>query len=176
MTEDPPSRPQNPALTLDLIFQDKLWLEAVPDLERLVRQAVEATFGDDQSWAHLPSLPKYPIEVSFCFAGDDFVRDLNRDYRDKDKPTNVLSFPSGFDDIKGDFPAVHVGDVVLARGVVLGEAKDQKKEITDHTSHLVIHGLLHLLGFDHEEDEAATEMEALEIKILDRLGILNPYG
>ena len=94
---------------------------------------------------------------------------------DLDKPTNVLSFPSGFAEASKDGTSFHLGDIVLAFGVVKREAFKQQKSFADHTSHLVLHGLLHLLGFDHEAPEEAKDMEALEINLLKTFGIRNPY-
>jgi len=105
-------------------------------------------------------------EVSVVLADDAFVQNLNRDYRGKDKPTNVLSFPQ-------DAPML--GDIVLAYETVVREAGEQDKSFDAHFSHLLIHGLLHLLGHDHEEDEEAEEMEALEVEILEKIGVKNPY-
>lgn len=105
-------------------------------------------------------------ECSVVLAGDDFVRELNRDYRGKDKPTNVLSFPQ-------DLPMM--GDIIFAHETVLREAGEQGKSFDDHLSHLTVHGALHLLGFDHIDDDEAVEMEALEIVILKGMGVKNPY-
>ena len=106
--------------------------------------------------------------LTIALADDRRVRALNARDRRKDKPTNVLSYPSG----ERDF----LGDVVLARQTVWREAKSQGKTAADHLSHLVVHGTLHLLGYDHETSEADAErMEALERRILAKLGIADPY-
>jgi probable rRNA maturation factor len=101
-------------------------------------------------------------------------RRLNRTWRGKDKPTNVLSFPAGGEAGPRDAPRL-LGDVVLAGGVVAAEAEAQGKRLSAHLTHLVVHGVLHLLGHDHERDRDAERMEALEIRILRRLGVANPY-
>ena len=98
------------------------------------------------------------------------VRDLNARFRDKDKPTNVLSFPAP------ESAAPHLGDVVLAYGVCAAEAEAQGKTLSDHLSHLVVHGVLHLLGRDHEDDAEAEEMEAEEREILAGIGVADPYA
>ena len=93
---------------------------------------------------------------------------LNQSYRDKDKPTNVLSF--GYEDIEG-----YLGDLVICMPIVEREANEQDKSLEDHFAHMVVHGTLHLLCYDHENDADAEEMEALERKILNKLAIANPY-
>ena len=95
------------------------------------------------------------------------MRALNRDFRGKDKPTNVLSFPGG-----GDYR----GDIAIAYGVTRREAKAAGKSFADHATHLVVHGVLHLAGHDHERPKDAKVMEPLEVKILARLGIADPLG
>lgn len=105
-------------------------------------------------------------EVSVVLSNDEFVQELNRDYRGKDKPTNVLSFPNE--------PPM-LGDIVLAIETIENEAISQKKTFEDHLTHLLVHGCLHLLGHDHIEDDEAEEMESLEIEILEQMGIKNPY-
>lgn len=175
MPEDPSSPAPEADLTLDIILQDRLWLEDLPDLEVLVKRAVESALREESVWGHFKPLRNFSLEVSFCFAGNEFVQDLNANFRDKDKPTNVLSFPSSNGDFPKGAPTIHLGDVVLARGVIEEEALKQGKTISDHTMHLVLHGLLHLLGFDHDDDAGALEMEALETKLLKTFGIANPY-
>ena len=97
------------------------------------------------------------------------MRDLNHVFRGKDKPTNVLSFPAAANDED------HAGDIALAYGVTRAEAKAAGKSIAAHASHLVVHGVLHLAGFDHEKNHDAKKMEKLEVKILAQLGIADPY-
>ena len=107
--------------------------------------------------------------VSIVLADNDFVQNLNRQYRHKDKPTNVLSFPAE------NNPDGAIGDIILAHETIEQEATVQNKSFKDHVMHMLIHGCLHLLGFDHETDEEAKEMESLEIEALTRLNIKNPY-
>jgi len=116
-------------------------------------------------------------EACVVLADDAVLRSLNRDYRGKDAPTNVLSFPfqrlPGSD---GNGEPRHLGDVVLAAETVLSEAAEQGIAPVHHVQHLVVHGLLHLLGFDHDSDASADDMERLEAEILATLGIANPYA
>lgn len=134
---------------------DAAWAKALPGVERLVRKAARAAAGSRKR------------SLTIALADDRRVRVLNARDRKKDKPTNVLSYPSG----ERDF----LGDVVLARQTVWREARQQKKTPAAHVSHLVVHGTLHLLGYDHENDAEAERMEALERRILARLGIADPY-
>ena len=107
--------------------------------------------------------------LTVLLASDRKVKHLNRDFRGKDKPTNVLSFPAAAN------REGYRGDVALALGVVRREAKAARKTVGDHAAHLVVHGVLHLAGFDHIKAKEAEMMETLEIRILRRLGIANPY-
>lgn len=115
-----------------------------------------------------------PAEMTVRFTTNEEVQTLNRDFRGKDKPTNVLSFPFDVPDFLIDEEPI-LGDIIIAMPVIEAEALEQGKSVQDHLAHMTIHGTLHLLGFDHIEDEEAEEMEALEIKILSALGIDNPY-
>lgn len=116
--------------------------------------------------------PRRALELSVALADDATVRDLNRDYRQQDKPTNVLSFESGEEEPDG---TLLLGDVVLARETCAREAAETGRAFADHLSHLTVHGVLHLLGFDHIDEADAEEMESLEVRILAEMGIENPY-
>jgi probable rRNA maturation factor len=140
-----------------------------------VRAAVSAS-----EWADLIDAP-VSIEVSVKFTGDEEVRGLNASWRSKDKPTNVLSFPMTDADVleslvgAGQGEAL-LGDIVLAHGVCTREAEEKGIRVRDHAAHLVVHGTLHLLGYDHETgEEEAEEMEAVERRALAGLGIADPY-
>ncbi|HEX9327653.1 MAG TPA: rRNA maturation RNase YbeY [Reyranella sp.] len=142
--------------TVDVVLLDPAWTKVLPGVERLVRKAARAATNNRKR------------SLTIALADDRRMRTLNARDRRKDKPTNVLSYPSG----ERDF----LGDVVLARQTVWREAKSQGKTAADHLAHLVVHGTLHLLGYDHETSEADAErMEALERRILAKLGIADPY-
>jgi probable rRNA maturation factor len=142
---------------VDVVVLDAGWARALPGVERLARKAARAALGARAG------------ALTVALADDKRVRALNKRDRKKDKPTNVLSYPSG--------GRRHLGDVVLARQTVWREAREQKKTPADHMTHLVVHGALHLLGHDHETSDAdADRMEALERRILKRLGVANPYA
>jgi len=108
--------------------------------------------------------------LTILLASNERLKELNRNFRGLNKPTNVLSFPS---DAKDD---VYLGDVALAYEVTAGEAKDNGKRLADHAMHLTVHGVLHLLGFDHQSVRAARKMEPLESEILCELGVADPYA
>ena len=117
-----------------------------------------------------------PCEVAIRLVDEEESHALNLQYRGKDKPTNVLSFPSDLpDEVLTSLKREPLGDIIICVPVVLTEATEQHKTATAHWAHLTIHGILHLLGFDHIDDEEAEEMEALEIDALQELGINNPY-
>ena len=116
------------------------------------------------------------MEVSVRVVDADEMQQLNSEFRDQDKPTNVLSFPAG--DLAGlpDGAQRPLGDIVVCAAVVADEAQQQGKTQSDHWAHMIVHGTLHLLGFDHESDSDAVEMESLEIRIMTDHGIASPYG
>ncbi|UNK80913.1 rRNA maturation RNase YbeY [Sphingopyxis granuli] len=121
------------------------------------------------------------VEVAVRLTDDAEVQALNRDFRGKDRPTNVLSFPQVQADLldtlsNSDDGEILLGDIVLARETCTREAAEKAVPIADHATHLIIHGTLHLVGYDHLDDPAAEAMEALEVKALASLGIANPYA
>ncbi len=125
-------------------------------------------------------LPAY-AELSLVLTDDAHIRDLNRTWRGKDKATNVLSFPAGEHheaEVSDDYadPPMLLGDIVIARETLVREAEEEGKSRQDHFTHLLVHGFVHLMGYDHEDDAEAEEMEALEAEILAHLGIANPYA
>lgn len=114
-----------------------------------------------------------PAELSIRIVGTREGRELNHRYRDRDYATNVLSFPI---DLPRGIQSPLLGDIVICANVVAREAREQGKSVRDHYAHMTIHGVLHLLGFDHQDDREATKMELLETRVLAGLGIADPYG
>ena len=171
MNDDPDSRsPRTRRASIPIAVQALAWQERLPDVESRVRRAAEACLSAARC-------PDGEVEISIALADDATQQKLNRDYRGRDAPTNVLSFAASADGNGAD-PAAGptlLGDVVLAYETVSREARDQGKSLSDHLSHLVVHGVLHLLGYDHEADADAEEMERLEVAVLDRLGVADPY-
>ena len=147
------------------------------DWEPLARRATVAAIAESA----FPDLAdsERPIEISITLTGDEQVRALNAKWRGKDKPTNVLSFPMADErELKSASVAgaeLLLGDIILARGVCEAEAAEKGVSIEDHAAHLLVHGTLHLLGYDHQRDDDAAEMEGLEVRALERLAIANPY-
>lgn len=162
-----------PRLSIAITVEDPSWTDLAPNAARALRRAARdaMTEASGDGWKG----SKVGHEVSFVLTDDKRMRKLNRTYRGKDKATNVLSFAA----LEGEEPKPAMpwilGDVVLASGVIAREAKAQRKTMMHHLTHLAVHGVLHLLGYDHEKNRDAEEMEALEIAALARMGIANPY-
>lgn len=151
------------------------WTAALPDVADLCRKVAAAALSAGAARVGL-SAHEGRMEVSILLADDERVRELNRDWRGFDKPTNVLSFPAlGDEDVPAEGPIL-LGDVIVAYQTTATEAADSGKTITNHLSHLIVHGVLHLLGYDHEEDDEAEAMESLEAAVLGALGIPDPYA
>jgi probable rRNA maturation factor len=153
-------------MSLAIDVEEAGWAE-LTGLEELAARVCTAVFA-----AQGKRIDDY--DVSLVFSGDEAVRTLNAAWRGKDRATNVLSFPAEAMPIPEGEPQP-LGDIIMAHGVVAREAAEQGKPLRDHAAHLMIHGLLHLLGHDHEDDGEAAGMEAIEIEILKGLGITNPY-
>ncbi|MFC4699708.1 rRNA maturation RNase YbeY [Glaciecola siphonariae] len=164
-----------PSAILYLSLGDDLEAVSASDLpsEADLLGAVEAAL------AHIKHIQKNksvveqrPLELGIRIVSRGESRELNHTYRHKDAPTNVLSFPAETPDyVESDY----LGDLAICAQVIQQEAQDQEKEISHHWTHMCVHGLLHLLGYDHIDDTEAQEMEAIEIAILDALGIDDPY-
>jgi probable rRNA maturation factor len=155
--------------------------------------AIEAAWPDEVDWEAMieraanalasiaPELGNPRLSASILFTTDEEVQELNREWRGKDKPTNVLSFPmlgpADLLDLTPEGPPVLLGDIALAYETCASEAAEKDVPLEHHAAHLVIHGLLHLAGYDHETGEAqAIEMEEMETKALAIMGIADPYG
>lgn len=137
-------------------------------LRMLVDRVLEATL-------HALEFDDVDSELSLVFTDDANIRTINAKWRHIDKATNVLSFPA-FPIQPGQRPGPILGDIVIARETVQRESQEENKSFDDHLSHLIVHGLLHLTGYDHQNDDEAEQMESLERKILASLGISDPYN
>lgn len=146
---------------IDIEIEDEAWVAAAPQAQHLVEAAAAAALRHAE----------FDVEaVTILLTDDESVRDLNARFRGKDYATNVLSFPAP------ENPEGHLGDIALAFGVCAREATEQGKPLGHHLQHLVAHGVLHLLGYDHETDAEAEHMEGLERVILAGLGVPDPYA
>jgi probable rRNA maturation factor len=150
-------------LTLAVSVQNRAGRKGVP-----IARSFEA-------WVRAALAGRRPgrVEVGIALFGEAEARRLNRDYRGKDYATNVLSFP--YAPFRGERSAM-LGDVVLCPAVIAREARAQGKQVRDHFAHLTVHGVLHLVGFDHEDDRDAKRMEAVERRVLAGFGIADPYA
>ena len=157
------------------IESDEEW-DSSTDWSLLVRRAAESALAES-AFPQLAAGPR-PVEIGVRLTGDEEVRALNSEWRGKDKPTNVLSFPlAEADELErtGEGPELMLGDIVLARGVCEREAAEKAIPVETHATHLLVHGTLHLLGYDHHGDDEAADMESREARALARLGIADPY-
>lgn len=159
-----------PTVEIDIAIEDDRWTEALPGLEELVTVAVTAALAGAEE--------EGPSEVSVVLTSDAAVRALNRDYRGKDAATNVLSFAVREAGTPLPPPGVPetLGDVIVAFETTAAEAAEGGKSLKDHICHLLVHGVLHLVGYDHQDDSQAEEMEGLETEVLAGLGIADPYA
>jgi probable rRNA maturation factor len=148
------------APSIEIVVEDRCWRGIAKDLPTQIRRAAKLTLSHGKTGAPRP-------ELTILLTSDERVRTLNRQYRGKDKVTNVLSFPAVAD--------AYLGDIAIAYGVTAGEAEKAGKPPEHHVLHLVVHGVLHLLGYDHEAPKEAEAMESLETDILAHMGIPDPY-
>lgn len=146
---------------IEVEVEDAAWTAALPDAVAVVERAAAAALSGTDG------------DVVVLLTDDAAVHDLNARFRERDQPTNVLSFPAADMTIPGHAP--HLGDLVLAFGVCAAEAAAQGKSLADHLTHLTIHGVLHLLGRDHVDETEAEAMEAEERTLLASLGVADPY-
>jgi len=152
---------RKPATPVEIVVLAPAWRRAIKDAVPLARRAVRAAL---KGAGHAGE----PRSIAVALADDALLRELNRRYRGKNKPTNVLSFEAGLPD--------RLGDIALALETLRAEARDQGKTLRAHFQHLLVHGALHLLGHDHEKAAPAERMEGLEREILTALGVRDPYA
>ncbi len=155
---------------IDITVEDDRWLSVISEIEELTNIAITKVL-DHSSYSN------QELEVSVVLADDELVQNLNKTYRDKDKPTNVLSFPQteDNDDSSISIPFINLGDIIIAYETICAEANHQNKSVSDHYTHMLVHGCLHLLHYDHQCDESARVMESLEVETLNSMDIKNPY-
>jgi probable rRNA maturation factor len=170
MADGGPSRSSGASpLEIEIVRHSELWDSIEVSGDALSRAALAA-------FAASSAAPDAPCEVTLVLTDDDEMRELNRTWRGKDSSTNVLSFPVGEPVGEAHGEPSPLGDIVLAGEAVIEEAKVKGIPAADHAAHLVVHGMLHLLGFDHERDADAERMESFETKVLAGLGIADPYA
>jgi len=159
-------------LAIDIIFESPLWAKSRLSARKRINNVLNIT------WNTIQNRPQHTIpELTITLTDDKKIKILNRDYRSKNKPTNVLSFPmfETLNEIPEGAGFIPLGDIIIAFETIKGESVEQNKTLSDHFTHMLIHGFLHLLGYDHMNDNDAKMMESLEIKILKKLLIKNPY-
>ncbi len=156
-------------LTIDISTICEKWKSALPGVEAVIRRAANSTWNSETAGASADA-----VEVSVALADDAMMCNLNRQYRGKDSPTNVLAFSA--EDCGASGRPRLLGDIVLGFETIRRESAERAKPLSDHVSHLVVHGMLHLLGRDHETDQQAAAMEARETAILGGLGVTDPYA
>lgn len=162
-----------PELDIQISVEDAGW----PD-EQVLAALSEKVLGQAAVFLATEEkqpFPPMPVEVSLVFTDDASIQEINAEWRKQDKPTNVLSFPA-YPLEPGGKPGPMLGDIVIARETVKREAVDLDKTFDDHLTHLMVHGFLHLFGYDHLEKDDAEEMEELETRILATLGLSDPYA
>jgi rRNA maturation RNase YbeY len=162
-------KPINIKHNIEIRLQTRTWVEKLNNYKALIYKSINMSLNCIDRNMTL-------AEISVVLADNNFIRQLNREYRFQDKPTNVLSFSALRSNQHAPGQPHFLGDIILAFETVLEEAIQQHKTFKDHTVHLIVHGILHLLGYDHKTDEEAEEMEIREIEILAQLDINNPYN
>lgn len=161
-------------MDIDITIKDQRWKSCGFDVNTALAITMKHILD-------IVNVPGYASELSVVLCDNNFIQTLNKDFRGKDKPTNVLSFSQlGDDDMAPSSAEMalesSLGDIIISYDMVLKEAEEQDKSLKDHFKHMFIHGFLHLLGYDHTENDEAEKMESLEIEILSDLGVNNPYS
>lgn len=160
--------------------EDEGWNTALPEHSPLSQKVMETVFAYVAKHDNLDFLPAgKTVLTGLCLSNDENVRSLNKEFRGLDKPTNVLSFANvddpNFEEDCRTMEEIELGDIIIALETMQREANEKNISFKDHYCHLLTHGFLHLLGFDHQNDEEAEYMEGFEIDILRSLNIANPY-
>ncbi|MDF1610224.1 rRNA maturation RNase YbeY [Hoeflea sp. YIM 152468] len=162
-----------PAVSLAVSLEAGQWGD-VTRTEALAASVLAAA-AQDLAQHEAQPFPEDPPEVSLVLADDAMMAEINNQWRDQPKPTNVLSFPACVL-APGGQPGPMLGDIILARETIEREAIELNKPVDEHVSHLIVHGFLHLFGYDHNENKDAEQMETIETRILISLGLSDPYG
>lgn len=162
-----------PSVDLGLSIEAGDWGDPA-DLEARAGEVLAAAMCDLSENEAQP-FPDEPPEVSLVLGDDEMVKAINSEWRGQAKPTNVLSFPA-FELTPGGMPGPMLGDIILARETIEREASELGKPVDEHIAHLIVHGFLHLFGYDHIENDDAEKMEAIETRILISLDLSDPYG
>ena len=169
-SEKMPSKTEGGVLQIDVTVDCSQWNNVLPEATAYARNACEAVFRKV-----ITDSRDQGTEVSILLTNDLMVRSLNNEYRNHDEPTNVLSFPNDTKESPiTNFPVL-LGDIIVAFETSFNEATREKKSLSDHLCHLIVHGTLHLLGFDHQNSADADTMEDIEISVLQKLNVANPY-
>jgi probable rRNA maturation factor len=167
------ARKSKTRLDIQLSVEEGCWLQE-PVLQDLCEKVLQQAAGFIARHEGQKFAPE-PVEISLLFTDDASIRAINHEWRKIDKPTNVLSFPA-FPLRPGDKPGPMLGDIILADDTIRREAADLEKTFDEHLTHLLVHGFLHLFGYDHMNNADAERMESLETGILAELGLSDPYG
>jgi probable rRNA maturation factor len=163
-----------PTISVDVTLAAEAWQSTCPDVAKLASEAARCAFDEGRRATAFATAAVSTMDITLT--DDAEQQRLNRTWRGKDAPTNVLAFPAAeFDQPPPAGAPLLLGDIVLALETVAREAAEQNKPIADHLRHLIVHGVLHLLGFDHQTESEAAAMELREIEILARLGVPDPY-
>lgn len=165
---------------LEIFAEEPRWQQDIADIDAAAQKVKEAVFSYVAAHENVAVLQSdKPLKVNLCLSNDAHVHLLNRDFRNMDKPTNVLSFANmdgqDFAVLNSPFAEIDLGDVIIAYETVVREAQEMQITLHDHFCHLLTHGILHILGYDHIRDDEAEHMENLEKQILQSLCIANPY-
>jgi probable rRNA maturation factor len=164
-------------IDLTIVVHQRKWYAAAANFEQYVEQVCMRTL--EHQGVHLQqycaSVIKDPVGIALVFTDAKEVQELNKQFRGKDAPTNVLSFAADMESLQPENQEIVLGDAIFAYEVIETEAAEQSKSFLAHLTHMIVHGVLHLLGFDHMVEQDAENMERIEIDILQSFNIQNPY-